>query len=248
MLRFRGVILAALFMLPAVVMRLSGMHAEPLVSLAIFGSAVVASSFLLAWAAEAAQMDISGGLAIAVLAFIAVLPEYAVDLYFAYTAGSDSTYTAYAAANMTGSNRLLMGVGWPFVVLLGLMVARREGNPMKALPVENGTRVELGFLLFAGIIAFIAPATAVISMPLAIVLLAWFGYYLYRVTRQEVEEPHLIGTAASIGALAPRVRRIMVTSMFLAAAVVILLSAKPFAESLVPVSYTHLTLPTKRIV
>lgn len=233
MLRFRGVILAALFMLPAVVMRLSGMHAEPLVSLAIFGSAVVASSFLLAWAAEAAQMDISGGLAIAVLAFIAVLPEYAVDLYFAYTAGSDSTYTAYAAANMTGSNRLLMGVGWPVVVLLGLMVARREGNPMKALPVENGTRVELGFLLFAGIIAFIAPATAVISMPLAIVLLAWFGYYLYRVTRQEVEEPHLIGTAASIGALAPRVRRIMVTSMFLAAAVVILLSAKPFAESLV---------------
>ncbi|WP_410651146.1 hypothetical protein [Amycolatopsis sp. cmx-4-54] len=67
--------------------------------LLVFGLAVVTASFLLAWAAEAAQVDISGGLA------IAVLPEYAVDLYFAYAAGSNPEYVAYAAANMTGSNR-----------------------------------------------------------------------------------------------------------------------------------------------
>ena len=36
------------------------------------GAAVVAASFLLAWAAEAAQLDISGGLAIAVLALLTV--------------------------------------------------------------------------------------------------------------------------------------------------------------------------------
>lgn len=60
---------------------------------------MVAASFLLAWAAEAAQIDVSGGLAIAVLALIAVLPEYAVDLYYAYTAGHVHEYTQYAAAN-----------------------------------------------------------------------------------------------------------------------------------------------------
>ena len=91
----------------------------------IYGAAVVAASFLLAWAAEAAQIDVSGGLAIAVLALIAVLPEYAVDLYYAYVAGHDAEYTQYAAANMTGSNRLLMGLGWPVVVLVSLCVARK---------------------------------------------------------------------------------------------------------------------------
>ncbi len=233
MFRFRGLFLVGIFMLPAVVIRLAGVHLSAPIALAVFGAAVVAASFLLAWAAEAAQMDISGGLAIAVLALIAVLPEYAVDLYFAYTAGHDPTYAAYAAANMTGSNRLLMGLGWPLVVLLGLMAAKRTGNPMKALPLDPSTRVELGFLLIAGVVAFVAPITAVIGMPLAIALLGWFGYYLYRVSRQDVEEPDLIGTAAIIGLLAPRNRRIAVVSMFAAAAVVILLSAEPFAESLV---------------
>src|SRR5438552_1515036 len=42
----------------------------------VFGPAVVASAFLLVWAAEAAQRDISGSLATAILAVIAVLPEY----------------------------------------------------------------------------------------------------------------------------------------------------------------------------
>ena len=49
----------------------------------VFGPAIVASAFLLVWAAEAAHHDISGSLATAILAVIAVLPEYAVDLYFA---------------------------------------------------------------------------------------------------------------------------------------------------------------------
>jgi cation:H+ antiporter len=72
---------------PALVLRLSGATPSPVIGLVLFGMAVVAASFILAWAAEAAQVDISGGLAIAILAVIAVLPEYFVDLYFAYIAG-----------------------------------------------------------------------------------------------------------------------------------------------------------------
>lgn len=232
-LRFRGIVIVACAMLPAVLVRLTGADLTPLLSLVVFGGGVVAASFLLAWAAETAQMDISGGLAIALLALIAVLPEYAVDLYFAFTAGHDPTYAAYAAANMTGSNRLLMGLGWPLVVILGLMAARREGNPITALTLEPGMRVELGFLLVAGVVAFAAPITASITLPLALVLLAWFGYYLYQVSRQEVEEPDLIGTAATLALLPQRTRRTAVIVMFTVAAGVILLCAEPFAESLV---------------
>src|SRR3954467_14254954 len=85
---------------------------------AVFGIAIVGAAFILSWAAEAAQLDISAGLAIAVLAFIAVLPEYAVDLVFARKGGAafrhfgrvchgsgspDASPCSLALANMTGS-------------------------------------------------------------------------------------------------------------------------------------------------
>ncbi|MBN9634113.1 MAG: sodium:proton exchanger, partial [Actinobacteria bacterium] len=121
----RSLLLAAVFVAPAAALRLTGIHPNPVVSLLAFGAAVVAASFVLAWAAEAAQVDVSGGRSIAVLALIAVLPEYAVDLYYAYVAGHNAEYVQYAAANMTGSNRLLMGIGWPIVVIVGLYVAQK---------------------------------------------------------------------------------------------------------------------------
>jgi cation:H+ antiporter len=120
----RSALITTIFIAPAVVVRALGLHVDPVAALLIFGGAVVAASFVLAWAAEAAQIDVSGGLAIAGLALVAVLPEYAVDLYYAYVSGHNAEYTQYAAANMTGSNRLLMGLGWPVVVLVGSVVWR----------------------------------------------------------------------------------------------------------------------------
>src|SRR6516225_7848019 len=136
----RSALLTAIFIAPAVVVRILGLHLDPVVALLVFGAAVVAASFLLAWAAEAAQIDVSGGLAIAVLALVAVLPEYAVDLYYAYVSGHNADYTQYAAANMTGSNRLLMGLGWPVVVLVGIVVARKLGanKPSKSAGLAPG--------------------------------------------------------------------------------------------------------------
>jgi cation:H+ antiporter len=234
----RPLLITAAFILPAMVLRFGGIHPNPVVALVGYGAAVVAASFLLAWAAEAAQLDVSGGLAIAVLALIAVLPEYAVDLYYAYTAGHNADYAQYAAANMTGSNRLLMGVGWPIVVLVSLYVAnkfagKRNGVRTNMLGLEPGNRVELGFLLIAGVIAFVVPVTGRIHLVLGVALLAWFGLYLYKLTRGDVEEPELIGAAAAIGALPQRRRRLTVVALFVIAAAVILACAEPFAESLI---------------
>src|SRR5215813_12047226 len=79
--------LALLATLPGIVIRLWHIElSRPLAAL-FFGLSIVGAAFLLSWAAEVAQLDISAGLAIAVLAFIAVLPEYAVDLVFAWKGG-----------------------------------------------------------------------------------------------------------------------------------------------------------------
>src|SRR5438128_7146435 len=114
-------ILAVAMMVPGLVVRFSTNDLSPAVAALLFGAAIVGAAFLLSWAAEAAQLDISAGLAIAVLAFIAVLPEYAVDLVFAGKAGTavaahgaacappgstEATPCSLALANMTGSNRL----------------------------------------------------------------------------------------------------------------------------------------------
>ncbi|WP_263119089.1 sodium:proton exchanger [Cellulomonas sp. RIT-PI-Y] len=230
----RSLLIAVVVATPAIVLRLSGSHPDPLIQLALYGAAVVAASFVLAWAAEAAQVDVSGGFAIAVLALIAVLPEYAVDLFYAYTAGHDPAYVQYAAANMTGSNRLLLGLGWPLVVLVSLYVAGRVSKkPARSLALEPGNRMELGFLLVAGVAAFIIPATGHIHLVFGLAMIAWFGFYLYRLTRGEAEEPDLIGTAAVIGGLPRNRRRPLVIALFVLAAAVILVSAEPFAESLV---------------
>ncbi|TWS20677.1 sodium:proton exchanger [Tsukamurella asaccharolytica] len=230
----RPLLICAALIAPALILRFSGIHPEPVVALVVYGVAVVAASFLLAWAAEAAQMDVSGGLAIAVLALIAILPEYAVDLYYAYTAGSDPAYVQYAAANMTGSNRLLLGLGWPVVVMAALFVAKRTmGQRSNALVLDQRNRMELGFLMIAGVVAFIMPATGQIHIVLGVALIAWFGFYLYKLTRGATEEPDLIGTAAAIGALPRRTRRITVGALVVIAAAVILICAKPFAESLI---------------
>ncbi len=234
----RSALITATFIAPAVVVRIVGLHLDPVAALLTYGAAVVAASFLLAWAAEAAQIDVAGGLAIAALALVAVLPEYAVDLYYAYVSGHNPDYAQYAAANMTGSNRLLMGLGWPVVVLVSIVVARKAGSrkpgaKTAAVALEPANRVELGFLLIAGVVAFVMPATGEIHLVLGLALLGWFGFYLYKIGHGDVEEPDLIGTAAALGELPDRTRRTAVIGLFLTSGAVIVLCAKPFADNLV---------------
>src|ERR1043165_4769692 len=86
---------------------------------------VLGSAMLIAWAAEAAQFLISQGLALALLAWLQTLPEFAVEAVIAWQAGEtvrNSTNvfeiqhaTALMTANFTGSLRLLVGLGWPMI-------------------------------------------------------------------------------------------------------------------------------------
>ena len=59
------------------------------------GIAILGGAFLLSWACELAERDIPQALAILVLALVSVLPEYAVDLHFAWKAGEDPSYASH---------------------------------------------------------------------------------------------------------------------------------------------------------
>src|SRR5437763_12215652 len=76
---------------------------------------VLFSAIIIAWGAEAAQFLISQGLALAILAWLQTLPEFAVEAVIAWQAGKPGGTTHLMTANFTGSLRLLVGLGWPMV-------------------------------------------------------------------------------------------------------------------------------------
>jgi len=234
-------LLAAAATLPALAMRASSAAPPAWFAAIVFGLAVVGAAFLLAWGAEALQLDVSQGLAIAVLALIAVLPEYAVDFTFALNAGQDpAKYAPLALANMTGGNRLLIGVGWSLVVLLAAWritrIARERGyeGPLETqVTLDRPHTIEITFLAIATIYSLTLPLKRTLALFDAAVLITLFVLYAIRISRAPAEEPHLVGPAQLIGDLPTARRRTVVIVMLLAAAGVILASAEPFAQSLV---------------
>jgi cation:H+ antiporter len=233
---------------PGVVLRLTRANVPEALAAVLFGLAMVGAAFLLSWAAEAAQLDISAGLAIAVLAFIAVLPEYAVDMVFAVKGGNavqaygaachppgapGETACSLALANMTGANRLLIGIGWSMVVFIAWYRARGRGRPIKEIRLERSHAVEVAFLGMATVYCLSLPLKHSITLVDSAVLLAIFAAYTIRVSRAPAEEPHLVGPARYLGTFSRSARRIWVVGLFLASGGIILLCAERFAEALV---------------
>ncbi len=221
--------LSALLALQWMVLRAMHLvHGEPLLESLAAGAAIFGAAFLLSWAAEAAQVDIPRALAMAFLALIAVLPEYAVDMYFAWEAPHREGYAAFATANMTGGNRLLIGLGWATVVFTGWLATRA-----KEFELERSQSVEVLFLMAATLYSFVIPWKQNISLWDALILISLFVAYMVMAGRTEHEEPDLGGPAGWIANLPALRRRITVISMFVYSAAAILLAAEPFAEGLV---------------
>src|SRR5579883_3459622 len=162
------------------------------------GAGILGAAFLLSWASEAAQLDIPQALALLFLALVAVLPEYAVDVYFAWRAGTDPAYTAFATANMTGGNRLLLGVGWAVPVLA---VWLRTGRREIVLPRDQA--VEVNYLALATLYSFVIPVKGTLSIVDTAVLLAIFLGYARAASRAHHTEPDLEGPASALAALPP---------------------------------------------
>ena len=230
------VAIAVLATVPALVLRTTGWRPNPVADAAVFGIAVLAAGFLLSWGAEAAELHISQGLILAAVALVTVLPEYAVDLYYAYSAGlagPDSPYVHYAAANMTGANRLLVGLAWPLLVLLHWLKHRN-----RSIELAPANAIEIGFLLLASLYAFIILFKGRITLIDFAVLVAIFAAYLWRVRHvrkadsphEEEEEP---GPAATLNTLPPKAQWAAMGALVVVACAVILASAEPFSEAMV---------------
>jgi cation:H+ antiporter len=241
------VLIALLAVLPGVVLRITGTHPEPLTGAIVFGVAIVGAAFILSWAAEVIQLDIAAGLALALLALIAILPEYAVDFVFTAKAGAEFAETGAAArygplalANMTGGNQLLIGLGWPLVILIGTWRVRKTGSPPELAEGTTGSQinlarsqsVDIAYLTIASLYGMTLFLKDTLNPFDAVVLISIYVLYLRRLVGAPTGEPHLVGPSAYIGALPRRTRRLVNYTMFVVAAGAILACAEPFASSI----------------
>lgn len=213
---------------PSLYMRWHHIEISPPVDSLVFGLGILGAAFMLSWAAEVAQMEISRGLALAILALIAILPEYAVDLYFAWMAAHEPHYAHYATANMTGANRLLVGAGWPFIVLLFCSKFRKQ-----ELHLDTSNRAEIAYLTLATVYAFLIPLKGRLTLVDCVFLVGIFAAYAWRTAIMEVHEPELVGAARVIAALPKQKRRLANIFFFAFSGVAIIACAEPFAEALI---------------
>ena len=234
----RPYLLAILMTLPGLALRLAPADVSPMLVAVLAGLAILGASFLLTWACEVAQLDIPQAVAVAVVAFIAVLPEYAVDMYFTWMAGQhpESAYSHYAIANMTGANRLLIGIGWTAIVLI---FAGRFHNYV-ALHEEK--RTDILFLGMATLYALLIPLKGSLTLFDGVVFLGIYVGYMCIIARRPCEEEEPEGPAVTLAKLSRPARMRAVAGLFLFAALVILFNAEPFSESLVASGKTGLAL------
>lgn len=220
----------------------SAVKASPWSALWTFPSILV-SAFVIAWGAEAAQFLISQGLALAILAWLQTLPEFAVEAVIAWNAGKDPSQTHLAIANFTGSLRLLVGLGWPMIYFVAAFFGwKRGGGKFVKLQLEAEHSVEvfglLGPILYFVVIWWKGSLSVWDAIPLC------FFYFLYlwilwKIPPQEETEESLedLGTVPrKILALEPRMRNAAIWALFIAGGLILYFSAHPFLNSMLAIA------------
>jgi len=195
---------------------------------------VVASAFIVAWGAEAAQFYVSQGLALALLAWIQVLPEFAVEAVIAWERD-----IPLMTANFTGALRLLTGLGWPTIYVVHLLSRRMRGErdrlPRITLDEEHSAEV-IGLVAPLAYFAFIILKGSLGLLDGAVLLLLYGGYLalLQRIPPREAESvddaPRLVQRIVRLPS-GPRVTAIV--ALFAVGGVLLFVAAHPFLFSMI---------------
>src|SRR6266568_359101 len=201
------------------------------------------SAFLVAWGAEAAQFLISQGLALAILAWLQTLPEFAVESVIAWEAGKDPQRAHLAVANLTGAIRLLIGLGWPMIYFVYAFYGRhRSAVRFPVLRLEAEHAVEVVGIVPALLYFVVILLKGTIGWIDAVVLLGLYGAYLWVLFQHP---PHSIENLADAPAVSRWAygqrgwrRPAAIGGLFVLGGALLFFTAHPFLESLLAVAAT----------
>jgi len=199
------------------------------------------SAFLVAWGAEAAQFLISQGLALAILAWVQTLPEFAVEAVIAWEAGGIPARSHLAIANLTGAIRLLLGLGWPMIYFVFAWSARRRGDPAHApIKLQREHAIEVIGLIPPLLYFVVIVWKQTISWLDAVVLLALYVVYLLVLLRNPPHSVEELGDAAVVSRWAYQQRgwrqKAAIGALFAGGGFLLYVTAHPFLESMLAVA------------
>lgn len=203
---------------------------------------ILLSAFLVAWGAEAAQFLMSQGLALAILAWLQTLPEFAVEAVIAWEAGADPERAHLAIANLTGAIRLLLGLGWPMIYFVAAWSGRKRGRgrlPTIKLDREHAIEV-IGLvppLLYFAVI-LLKRSFGWID---AVVLTTLYLVYLWVLLKNPPHDAEQVNEAPRVSQWAYRQppgwrRRGAIFGLFAAGGALLYATAHPFLESMLAVA------------
>jgi len=194
------------------------------------------SAFLVAWGAEAAQFLISQGLALAILAWLQTLPEFAVEAVIAWDAGKNPERAHLAIANLTGAIRLLLGLGWPMIYFVFAVYGRRRGESAPCIKLDREHSVEVVGLVPPLLYFIVIIWKQTISWVDAIVLLALYVVYLLVLLRAPPHAAEQLSDAPRVSQWAYRQKgwrqKAAIGGLFAAGGFLLYVTAHPFLESM----------------
>jgi cation:H+ antiporter len=198
---------------------------------------VLFSAIIIAWGAEAAQFLISQGLALAILAWLQTLPEFAVEAVIAWQAGKPGGTTHLMTANFTGSLRLLVGLGWPMVYATAAYFYKKKNKkPLGHIELEREHAVEVVSLAPPILYFFFIYFKGSLDWYDSIVLMVFYAVYLVFLNKippqssENLEDMERV--PRYILSQKPRVRNAIITGLFVSGGLILYFVAHPFLESM----------------
>jgi cation:H+ antiporter len=196
------------------------------------GPAIIVASLMIAWGAEAAQFFIAQGIALAVLALLQTLPEFAVEAVLA-----KNQEVQFLLANLTGALKLLTGLGWPMIYFAAARAYRREHkSPMRRIRLHAEQSVQIVGLLAGILYELVIWWKGSLTVYDGIVLLTIYIAYLWIMRRLPPSEQESLDEVAAIPRAivkAPKALRIFaILGLFAIGGVAVFLVADPFLDSL----------------
>jgi cation:H+ antiporter len=198
--------------------------------------AILAASMLIAWAAEAAQFFIAQGFALAILAWLQTLPEFAVEAVLAW-----KQQVSLLMANLTGALRLLTGLGWPLIYSTAAFFhRRRRKTPLREIRLADEHAIEVVGLAACLPYAAVIWAKGSLHLYDAVVLVAIYVAYLLVLQRMPPTERESVqdleGVPRAIVNASRGVRIAAIAGLFIAGGALIYFMAEPFLASLLAAS------------
>ena len=197
---------------------------------------ILLAAMLIAWAAESAQFFIAQGFALAILAWLQTLPEFAVEAVLAW-----KQQVPLLLANLTGALRLLTGLGWPMIYFTAAMFHRaKTKRKLRAIQLADEHCVEVIGLLVCMAYATVIWWKASLDLFDSAVLIAIYVAYLVVLGRMPPEQAEAMEDLEVIPRTivkAPRAVRIgVIAGLFVAGGALIYFMAEPFLASLLALS------------